>query len=454
MNWAIDFLIERFQSAGESPAFIYREKKFSFSWFAGRIDFWTARLKSDGISPGDVVGLAGDYSPEICALLLALIRYGTIAVPYASVTGREKGSLDELADLMFEYIFDSEQNATIKSYCRTVKHPLIRTLTDRRAPGLIVFSSGSTGVQKGIIHDFVRILEKFKVHRKSLRTLTFLQLDHLGGINTLFYVLSNAGTVITVSDRTPATICAAVQTHRIELLPVTPSFLNMMILSGEYAKWDMSSLKVISYGTEVMPETTLQKVREIFPMIQLQQTYGLSELGVLRTKSREDGSLWVKVGGEGFQTKIVNDTLWIKAESAMLGYLNAPNPFDNEGWFNTEDQVEIDGDYLRILGRKSEIINVGGQKVFPSEVEETLMQMENVQDVAVRGEKNALMGNIVVARLNLIKTEDSELLRKRVRDFCRGRLSPYKIPVKVEIATETLLNARYKKMRRGETKPC
>jgi acyl-CoA synthetase (AMP-forming)/AMP-acid ligase II len=165
--------------------------------------------------------------------------------------------------------------------------------------------------------------------------------------------------------------------------------------------------------------------------------------------------LWVKVGGEGFETKIQDGTLWIRAQSAMLGYLNAPSPFDAEGWFNTADAVEVDGEYVRILGRKSEMINVGGTKVYPNEVEEVLLQMPNVRDAVVVGEKNPLTGHIVVARLNLFEPETIGTLRRRMREFCRERLAPFKIPSKIEIVTDEQYSQRFKKMRHpaaiGET---
>jgi len=101
-----------------------------------------------------------------------------------------------------------------------------------------------------------------------------------------------------------------------------------------------------------MPQATLQRLKRVFPEIKLQQTYGLIELGVLRSKSKSDDSLWVKIGGDGYQIRINNNLLEIKADSAMLGYLNAPSPFTEDGWFMTGDQVEIDGEYVKILGRK------------------------------------------------------------------------------------------------------
>ena len=131
----------------------------------------------------------------------------------------------------------------------------------------------------------------------------------------------------------------------------------------------------------------------------------------------------------------------------MIGYLNAPSPFDENGWMNTQDIVEVDGDYIRILGRQSEIINVGGQKVYPVEVESALMQMENVVDVSVRGEKNPITGSIVVARLSLEKLEELSSLKKRVWKFCRNKLESYKLPVKIEIVKDFQHTERFKKVR-------
>ena len=119
-----------------------------------------------------------------------------------------------------------------------------------------------------------------------------------------------------------------------------------------------------------MSEALLRQLNQILPNVHLLQKYGVTEVGTLRSKSRSDDSLWVRVGGEGFQTRIVDGLLEIQAQSAMLGYLNAPSPFTADGWFQTGDEVEVDGEWIKILGRRSEIINVGGRKVYPAVVEE------------------------------------------------------------------------------------
>jgi acyl-CoA synthetase (AMP-forming)/AMP-acid ligase II len=198
-----------------------------------------------------------------------------------------------------------------------------------------------------------------------------------------------------------------------------------------------------------MPESTLRRFHQVLPHIELQQTYGLSEVGILRSKSRSSDSLWVKLGGEGFQTRVVDEILQIKAESAMLGYLNAPSPFTDDGWFNTGDKVEVDGDYFRILGRQSEIINVGGQKVYPAQIESVVQEMPEVAEVTVYGEKNAITGQIVCAAIRLREWRDERQFHRDLRQFCRHRLQEFQIPVRVRLMESAMHGERFKK-NRGE----
>jgi acyl-coenzyme A synthetase/AMP-(fatty) acid ligase len=356
----------------------------------------------------------------------------------------------DIAEVEVAVSFDEADNWDLVKRDVVATNPLSLQLRAKGEPGLVLFSSGSTGKSKAALHNFTPLLEKFKASRHRMVTLTFLLLDHIGGINTLLYTLSNGGNVVAVRSRDPDVVCQAIERYGVELLPTSPTFLNLLLISEAYKHYDLSSLKLVTYGTEVMPESTLRRVHELLPDVRLLQTYGLSELGILRSKSKDSRSLWVKVGGEGYDTKVVDGTLWIRAQSAMLGYLNAPSPFDEDGWMDTGDMVEVDGDYIRILGRQSEIINVGGQKVYPAEVESVLLQMANVEDAVVFGEKNPLTGNIVKARVNLAEPEEMRAFKKRMRTFCRDKLESYKIPVTVEVAEQEQFSARYKRMRRPE----
>jgi len=99
------------------------------------------------------------------------------------------------------------------------------------------------------------------------------------------------------------------------------------------------------------------------------------------------------------------------------------------------------------LGRKSEIINVGGEKVYPAEVESVIHEMENVAEVTVYGEKNLIMGMLVCAKVRLWHEEDKNHFVKRLKIFCSGRLQQFMIPMKISIVNESLFNDRFKKIR-------
>jgi long-chain acyl-CoA synthetase len=208
-------------------------------------------------------------------------------------------------------------------------------------------------------------------------------------------------------------------------------------------------LRTVTYGTEPMPQNTLRRVHAALPHVRLQQTYGLSELGILRSESRGPDSLWVRVGGEGYEWRVVDGLLEIKARAALLGYLNAPSPMTADGWFRTGDAVEVDGEWLRILGRRSEIINVGGEKVYPAEVEGVLLEMPGVVEAVVHGEANAITGNLVAARIRLDAPEPLGEFRGRLIAFCKDRLARYKIPQKVRLVDGPLHNERFKAVRRA-----
>lgn len=115
----------------------------------------------------------------------------------------------------------------------------------------------------------------------------------------------------------------------------------------------------------------------------------------------------------------------------------------------TGDQVEVRGEYMRILGRKSEMINVGGQKVFPVEVENVLMEAGNVREVSVFAKPHPIMGHVVHAKITLHEPEDTLLATERLRKFCLERMAKYKVPVKfVFVDNNEQHNARFKKIRR------
>lgn len=443
----INYFIEKMKESPSHEAVVSSKFTASYAQLIERTEWFTGWLSEKSIPEGAVVSFDGDYSPSAVALFLALAKNNNIVVPLSQDSRRHFVEFREIAATEYD-ISLSGMDATLTTTGRVASHELYNKLREEGNPGLVLFSSGSTGKSKAIFQDLNKLMAKFQRARPSLRMLIFLQLDHIGGVNSLLYSLANKGTVIVADGRSPDKVCEAIESHRAEVLPTSPTFLNLLILSRAYETYDLSSLKLVTYGTEPMQKSTLERLSAIFPETQFQQTYGLSEVGILRSKSKSSDSLWMKVGGEEFVTKVVNGTLWIKSDSAMLGYLNAPSPFDDEGFLDTGDMVEQDGEWIRILGRKSEIINVGGLKVFPAEVESALLEMDNIEDVVVFGEDHPITGKMVVAKFKVITPETPRELKARMLTFLKNKLQPYKIPSKIILTEDDTYNERFKRMRR------
>lgn len=446
---SVGWLLERCREHGDAEAVVHDRGEASdratYAELLAATEDWRRRLAERDLAPGTPVALVADFTPAACAAMLALIDRAAIVVPLMPAT---HATHPEFLDIARCRLVVFPDDARVEPHAPAeADHDLLTDLRSRNEPGLVLFSSGSTGTPKAALHAFGPLLDKFRTRRPPWRTLTFLLLDHIGGINTLFHTLANGGTAIATADRSPEAVAAVVARQRVALLPVSPTFINLLLLSEAYTRHDLSSLKVITYGTEPMPQSTLDRLADTFPDLKLQQTYGLSEVGIFRSKSEGPRSLWVKIGGEGFETRIVDGVLHVRSRSSILGYLNHPSPFDDEGWMNTGDEVEVRGEYVRFKGRRKEIINVGGEKVYPIEVESALLALDNIRDAIVFAESSPLLGQLVVAQVQLEADEPAADLRRRVRRELKGTLAPFKVPQKIIVSDVDAFNERYKRMR-------
>ena len=440
------WFLEKISSWGERPAFVFGDRTVSHTAFAGLAREWLGRLEREGIGAGDVVVVHGDYSPGACALVFALAARRAIVVP---LTPLPRDILEaRCATAGANCIVEMSPAGAGRFERRSPAGApaLVAGLRDAGAAGLILFSSGSAGAPKACLLNLDRLLETARKERRGYVTLVFLLFDHIGGINTMINVLGHGGTAVVVAERSVDTVAAAIEAAGVELLPTSPTFLKMLLISDAARRFDLSSLKLITYGTEVMAQATLEGLHRAYPGVKLKQTYGLSEIGIVPTRSRAPDSLWMQIGGD-VEHRIVDGILWLRAPTAMLGYLDAPSPFDADGWLDTRDKVEVDGDYIRIIGRESELINVGGEKVHPAEVENILLGAGNIRDATVAARASPVTGSVVVATVSLIEAEELGALRARLDRFCRERLAPYKVPALFRITDAPLHSARFKKIR-------
>lgn len=402
-----------------------------------------ADLKTQGnqalpaVRPGDVVALVGDFEPRSIARMLALFDLNCIVVPLTQETKHEH-----------EYFFDAALVDVVIRGDEVIRrahgreHLLIKHLRTVAHAGLVLFSSGTTGRPKAIVHDFSHFLKRFQEPRPSLKTLNFLLFDHIGGLNTLLHTLFNRGTVVAASDRSIEAVLRACRTFDVELLPTTPTFLRMMLMSGAVPDQVPACLKVITYGTEKMDQPTLDELCRLLPEVDFRQTFGMSELGILRVKSRARNSLFMKVGGEGVETRVIDGVLQIRSQSRMLGYLNADSPFDEAGWYNTKDVVEQDGEFFKVTGRVSDVINVGGLKFMASDVERVALEHPAVSLAKATTRANPITGQHVELNVQL---KDGEIIEKDLlQRYLTERLPRHMVPRRITLGA-VAVGHRFKK---------
>ena len=436
--------LSRLREHGTRPALVDGSVTLTYAQLGAAIEEAVARIDAQGVPRGSTVALDGPVAPDLLVDLLALIGRGDVVVPLGDVDvpARTRRMTITGADALL-----SAGGAAVHQP-KSAPPELISQLRAAGEGGLILFTSGSTGEVKASCHALPRLLERFRRPRAPLRTLLFLLVDHIGGLNTLLSVLASGGCAVLLGARNAEGVAAAIERHAVECLPTTPTFLRMLLISGEHRRHDLSALKLITYGTEPMPALLLDELRRTFPGVRLKQTYGLTETGILGTRSEAADGTWLEVGGDGWETRIVDGELWLRGPTTMLGYLNAQSPIDAEGWLNTHDLVELRGDQIRILGRKADLINVGGRKVHPGEVERVIAELANVLDVTVSSRRNAILGQVVAATVVLADPEDPDEFEERLRHHCREQgLEPHKIPAVVSYAAAPAATPRMKKMR-------
>jgi len=198
-----------------------------------------------------------------------------------------------------------------------------------------------------------------------------------------------------------------------------------------------------------MPETLLFKLKAKLPSVKFLQTFGTSETGIAKTTSLSSSSVFLKFNDPNQEYKIIEDELWLRSKTQVLGYINHSNEnFTDDGWFKTGDRVEETSDgFIKIVGRTKELINVGGEKVMPSEVESVILELDSIQDCIVRSEKNAITGQMVCAEVVLNDGFDFKNEKIIIKKHCKQRLDAYKVPVRIVEINEVLFTNRFKKNR-------
>ena len=440
-------MVDKFKDNAQI-AIIYNGKKYSYNELYIKIKEIESFIK-DKIKSGEVVAILADYSFVSIALFFALYENKNIIAP---ITSTSKKEIDGKAKESFstKIINLENENLVITNIKSEASHKIINDLQTSKCAGLILFSSGSTGAPKAMIHNLDTLVDSYgDKKQKQINMLVFLMFDHIGGINTMLNILSMNATMIIPQNRNADDICQLIEEYKIAVLPSSPTFLNLILINRSYEKYDLSSLRMITYGTETMPEGLLGRLKAVFSKVRFLQTFGTSETGIAATSSKSSSSTFMKIDDENLEYKIVDNELWLRSKTQILGYLNrSMESFTNDGWFKTGDLVELDNEgFIKIIGRNKEIINVGGQKVLPSEVESVLLGMDEIEDCLVYGEQNAITGQSISCDVVLKHGIDDSGFKILVRKFCKDKLDNFKIPTRVNVVQKTEFTERFKKSR-------
>lgn len=445
MTW----FIEHLKTLADKAAIVDAQGAFCYADLSNQMQIYKNTLDAR-FADNQVVAVLSDYNFYAVALFFALYQKKAIIVPIVSNNTEEVEKRLNVVKPDVVIKLDGVNLAIGHKTDRPARHAMIQTLCKNQQPGLVLFSSGSTGEPKAMIHNLENLVNSYQGKKqKKLNILVFLMFDHIGGLNTLLNTLAMGAKIVFPSTRNPDDIASLIEQHQIHVVPASPTFLNMMLVARVQERFDLSSVKMITYGTEPMPESLLKKLKDTFRRTRLLQTFGTSETGIAQTSSRSSESIEMKLDDPNLEWKIVDGELWLKSKTQIMGYLNASmESFTEDGWFKTGDLVEeLEGGYLRIKGRAKEVINVGGEKVLPAEVESVVLELDFVEDCMVLGEKNAITGQMVAVEVVLKEGFDQKEAKNLIRRHCKAQLDTYKVPAKFSFVAKTNFGERFKKKR-------
>lgn len=332
----------------------------------------------------------------------------------------------------------------------------------------IQFSSGTTGAPKGITLTHFNILNNgyFMTERMGLRQGDRLcipvPLYHCYGmVMAVLGCLTHGAAMIFPGEAFSAKgVLSAIQSERCTALFGVPTMYIAILADPDFESCDLSTLRTGNMGAASVPPSIMQQVIERMNMTGVTNSYGMTETSPISFQTQVNDSLDIRVNTVGrihphLQAKIIDEAghvvpvgqrgeLCIRGYSVMRGYWEAPGEtasvIDEAGWLHTGDLAVFDEDFVcRIVGRVKEMINRGGEKISPTDVEIFLIRHPKVMDVTVFGIPDDRYGEQVAA---WIKLHDGQTANEEeIKEFCRNRIAHYKIPTHIRFVTEFPMTA-------------
>jgi acyl-coenzyme A synthetase/AMP-(fatty) acid ligase len=291
---------------------------------------------------------------------------------------------------------------------------------------ITLFTSGTTGLPKHISHNFASITKAVKKSDSHINDVWAFAYNpsHMAGLQVFFQALLNRNTLVNVFKKNSDEIKQLLLEHRITHISATPTFYRLM-LDGATIFYDV---KQISSGGEKLDDKLKTKLKQAFPAAKIRNIYASTEIGSLFTSQGED---FIIPNHLHNYVKIENDELLVHKD--IIGKSESIR-FTND-WYYTGDIVELKDEAgvvkFRFSHRGNEMINIGGYKVNPNEVEMEMSKIAGVKASRVYGKKNSVLGYILCAEVVADNIEE-----KTIRDILAKRLQEFKIPRLINFVNE------------------
>jgi long-chain acyl-CoA synthetase len=480
----------------EKTAIVFYDRRISYSELDCQINKTADGLVKMGLKRGDVLSLFLPSLPELIIAYLGTVRAGiTVNVVNAMLREQEVGYI--LKDCQTRAVIVDDTRLPIIESVRPELESLEKIFIHGDAVGNeyptfesvmalgddnfepegnkgsdlchLMYTSGTTGWPKGVMATHLNIwhncTEFGKVHFKPEDTIMVATpIFHCWGlINGTFGMLSRGGTVITVERFYPEQTMNDIERLKPTVFQGVPPMYNLFLKQPNLDDREISSVVFCLSAATKMPENLIRQIESVLKW-RYAEAWGLTESSCVGTTAHYTET---RIGscGKGMddaEIKVIDDEgnmlspgeqgeLCVKGTCVTNGYLNKPEAtaevFDSEGWFRAGDIAYIDEDgYAYIVDRKKDMINVGGEKVFPSEVEDMMLVHPKIKDLVIVGIPDELKGEAPKAFIQLVEGETASL--EEIRDFCKPRMAPYKVPVAVEFIDEVPRSAAGKALRR------
>ncbi len=303
-----------------------------------------------------------------------------------------------------------------------------------------LYTSGTTGQPKKMVHTLKNLARNVKISEDFKNDVWGFAYNptHMAGIQVFLQVFSNIGTMVNVFENARTEIFQKLQNHKITHLSATPTFYRLLFPANQ----SFDHVKRLSIGGEKSSEKLIENITSLFPKAKINNIYASTEAGSLFT-SKDDVFSISEKNKDGI--RFVDDELYIHKN--FLGL--SQDIVLEDDFFATGDLVEwLDDEktQFRFLSRKNEMINVGGYKVNPSEIEDLLIQYPKIKESVVFGKENSVLGNILCAEI--VVQEGEDLSENEIRNYLKDHLINYKIPRKISFVETINLTRTGKKSRK------